>query len=979
MDGRSLLVLMVVVTVTSCLEIMYNIEEEQDKDFYLGNVAADAQLITGNNSNIELRYNLLTTGNPEALLFHINERTSSLYTAAVLDRDTLCPFTSADCILKLEVTAISPINDFFEKIKVHVRLLDINDNAPTFPESRIDMEISENSGPGKSFPLDGATDEDTGQNAVQSYRIDTDDVPFILETTDFADGRALLRLVVNQELDRETRNKYTINIAAIDGGDEPKTGTVTLNITVTDANDNPPRFPKAVYNRTIPEDIVPNSVILTFNATDPDESENGRVLYRLSSHQSEEIRRLFKVGMTTGELSVIGSLIDERTNSYRIIVEASDNASQPLISQTQVYISVQDTHNNAPEITVNVLSQSYYAEVSESAAVGTVLAIISVKDPDSGQNGVVTCLIDDNNFRLVADGSFEYNFVLDRVLDREMKEWHTVNVECWDYGTPRLNASSRILVRVLDINDNPPQFTKAIYYVNVPENDEANNGILQVQATDSDSIVPSSYNYSLSVPDEYKNFFRINRDSGVITAVVSLDREATPRIMFKVFAEDGGSPSLTGSALVEVNVIDKNDNSPRFTPTSFEFVIPENQLPNLSVGKLTAHDSDAGENGRVSFSLASNTDIYLPFDVLDNGTILGTRTLDRELVSSYNFTVIAFDHGSPSSTSKANVTVIIQDINDNAPIITYPSIGGDLLYIPSDTLPNTIIATIKAYDNDDDINAKLSYFVQTSNMTKLFTVNKFTGQMSLSRQVSRSDIGTYDLSILVQDGGQPPRSRYRSLTVIITDSRRNPTEDPSVKIKYFAIAIAISCVTIVLSILIILAICLIRRKDRQRDSKYPESVSTNSTIDTVPEQNNPDIKVNGIYTREAIQKSLTDTLPRNTDTFPGTDTCPRGIATLERIKKTKSPSRTQPEIISDSVAIWDWSEHDQPVDGMGGIIRQTRPSQPSYPSHIPQSFITLYPDQTSFEQTAEWNSHKGCHSFRHASLRGACTADVTNP
>ncbi|OWF37313.1 protocadherin beta-14-like isoform X2 [Mizuhopecten yessoensis] len=915
MDCITPLVLMLVLTVTSCYEIVYNIAEEQGQDLYLGNVASDAQLITGNGSKIELRYSLLTQGNRDALLFHINERTSSLYTASVLDRDDLCQFTSSDCILNLEVTAISPINDFFEKIKVHVRLIDINDNEPTFPESQITMEISENSGQGKSFPLEGATDEDSGQNAVQGYKIETANVPFTLETTDFAGGRALLRLVVDQELDRETRSKYTVTIAATDGGTEPKTGTVTLHITITDVNDNPPKFPKAVYNRTIPEDIVPNNVILTFNATDPDENENGRVLYRLSSHQSDEIRRLFKVGLTTGELSVISSLIDERSTSYRIIVEASDNASQPLISQAQVYVSVQDTHNNAPEITVNVLSQSYYAEVSESAAIGTVLAIISVKDPDSGQNGVVTCSINDNNFRLVVDSPYEYNFVLDQILDREMTEWHTVVVECRDYGTPRLNTSSRILVRVLDINDNPPQFTKAIYYVNVPENDAPNSGILQVQATDSDSIVPSSYNYSLTLPEEYKTFFRINKNSGVITAIISLDREATPRITFGVFAEDGGSPSLTGSALVEVNVIDRNDNSPKFTPTSFEFVIPENQVPNVSVGKLTAHDSDAGNNGEVSFSLTSNTDIYLPFDVLRNGTILGTRTLDRELIAKYNFTVIAYDHGSSPLTSTADVTVIIQDINDNAPIITFPSISGDLLYVSSDTLPNTIIATIKAYDNDDDVNAKLSYFAENSNMTRLFSVNKFTGQLSLSRQVSHSDIGTYDLSILVQDGAKPPRSRFRTLTVIITDSSRNPGEDPSAKIKYFAIAIAISCVTIVLSILIILAICLIRRKDRQRDSKYPESVSTNSTIDTVPEQNNPDIKVNGIYTRETIHKSLTDTLPRNTDTLPRTDNSPRALATLERIKKTKSPSRTQPEIISDSVAIWDWSEQEAHVDG----------------------------------------------------------------
>lgn len=881
------MILMIILRVTSCLEISYVIEEEQGQDLYLGNVAADAQLITGNGSEPELRYSLLTSGNPDALLFHINERTSSLFTASVLDRDAICPFTSSQCILDFEVTAISPINDFFSKIEVHVTLLDINDNKPTFPESTIIMEISENSGQGKSFPLDGATDEDKGQNAVQSYRIETDNVPFTLETTDVADGRTLLRLIVSHELDRETQSTYTIDIVAIDGGVEPKTGTVTLLITITDVNDNPPKFPQSVYNRTISEDIVPNSVILTLNATDPDENENGRVLYRLSTHQSEEIRRLFKVGLTTGELSAINSLIDERSQSYRIIVEASDNATQPLISQAEVFLNILDTHNNAPEITVNVLSQTFtYAEVSESAPVNTVLAIVTVKDPDNGPNGMVSCSIKDPNFKLVYDHPYEYNFVQNKILDREMIEWHTVSVECHDYGTPSLNTSARILVRVLDINDNPPQFSKAIYYVNVPENDLANIGILQVQATDYDIVSPTSFNYSLDLAEEYRTFFRIVRTSGVIMALVPLDRETTPRITFSVYAEDGGSPSLTGTALVEVNVIDRNDNSPRFTPTSFEFTIPENQLPNVSVGKLVAHDNDAGDNGEVTFSLASHYDIYLPFEVLRNGTVLGTRTLDRELLSSYNFTVVAYDHGLSPLTSSAEVMVVIQDINDNAPIITFPSIGGDMLYLTSDTLPNTVIATIKAYDNDADENAKLSYFVQSNNSTRLFAVNKFTGQLSLTRGIVRSDLGTYDLSVLVQDGGQPPRSRFRTLSVVISDSMSRSSEDSSTKIKYFAIAIAISCVTIVLSILIILAICLIRRRDRQRDAKYPESVSTNSTIDAAPEQINPDIKINGVYTREAIHKTLTDTLTRSNDTLPRKDNSPPAFSTLERMKKT---------------------------------------------------------------------------------------------
>jgi len=613
----------------------------------------------------------------------------------------------------------------------------------------------------------------------------------------------------------------------------------------------------------------------------------------------DDVQRLFKVNATTGELRVIGSFIHERSQSYRIIVEASDNASQPLISQAQVFVTILDTHNNPPEITLNLLSQTYYVEAPESSPVGTVLAIVSVTDPDSGNSGIISCSVNDDHFKLVRyDDIYEYNFELNKKLDRETSEWHTIVIRCNDYGNPPLNSSATFSVRVLDMNDNPPKFSKSIYRFQVLENTILGIDELRVQATDVDVVNIANITFSINSENDYPGVFSINKKSGIISVKSQLDREKYPVMTFKVFAEDGDNPPLTGTAAVEIEVMDINDNAPQFTPSAFEFIVPENQLPNVSIGKLVAKDADKGDNGKVSFSMSPGSDSSLPFWVLSNGTILGKSTLDRELIDRYEFKVIASDQGLTPLSSTANVTIYIQDLNDNAPIITFPVADGDAISVSYATLPNTVIGNIRAYDSDDHLNSKLSYFIQDVNLTKLFTLNQYTGQLMLRYTLSLADVGRYELPLVVQDNGQPPRFRYRTLTIVITDNRDAGQTEPEGQIKYFTIAIAISCVTVVLSVLIILAICLVRRSEKSRE-KYPESVTTNSTTDTDP--SNPDIRINGIYTRETLQKSLqSDTLSKSHDTLDKShNTLPKGGNSSPRANTQQQIPGTMEQIAGD--------------------------------------------------------------------------------
>ena len=882
-------------SVTSGLEISYTREEDQGADIYIGNPATDAGLVTLNDT-AAIEYSLLTEGNQHANLFSINTRTSSLYTAVNLDHDILCQFVT-QCVLTFDIAAKSPINDFFAKITVNVILTDKNDNEPKFPANEIFLEISENSEVGTSFPIDAATDSDSGVNSVQTYAIETDNVPFNIDVNNFNGGQTLLRVVVSDALDRETKGDYTFNVIAIDGGSTPHTGTVTVHVIIEDTNDNPPQFTSLIYNVTVNEDIPISTVILTLNATDPDEDGNGRVLYRLSSHQSESVQRIFQIETNTGELTVIRNFIDEPDQFYRIIVEASDNGTQPLISQAQVFVTIRDTHNKAPEITLNVLSDTYYAQVPESAAIGTVLAIISVKDPDNGDNGRISCSINDQHFQLMQPDQLinEYNVILSQELDREILEWHSVLVFCHDFGIPNLRANVSLSVKVLDINDNPPKFSRSIYYVDVPEIDVSDISILQVKATDSDISIFQNFTYSLGLSAELKDYFTIDKKFGIIRLMKPLDREENPLMSFRVFAADAGNPPMTGTAIVEVNVRDVNDNYPTFATNGFEFLVPENQLPDSYIGRIIATDLDDGENGRVSFELPMvYYDSYLPFGVTENGTLFTERPLDREHVDKYEFTVIASDQGIPSLTSSVNVTVLVQDVNDNAPVITRPNTDDEVLYISYDNLPSVPITKIKAFDLDAGINAKLSFYLLNNNDSRLFVLHEYTGELFINRELSPTDKGAYDLRILVRDNGNPSRSRPRTLSVTISDKvDTNFQTSPEGQIKYYAIAIAISCITIVLSILIILAIVLIRRKDQGKD-KYQESVSSNSTMETVAEHSNPDIHLNGTYTREAIQQSMTDTFSRTSNTSSTSeDKQPTGVHSPRTLDTTVSlPTKT---------------------------------------------------------------------------------------
>lgn len=815
-----------------CQDLSYNLLEEQNKDTFIGDVKTDANLSIPTNDASDVTFSFIKTDNKYEDLFHINERQSSLYTAQKLDRETICPY-QAVCILGLEVIAKGTKVSFYQKIKVSVHLIDVNDHSPTFSVSGISRDISEGALVGTSIHISdqGAEDKDYGILGVQTYRIedDTGTSPFKVNFTKNIDGTTNVKLILIKSLNREDKSVYSLRIIAEDGGIPKKFGSIQVTITVTDINDNSPIFSQTMYNVTINEDHQVNSSFLNISASDPDVGVNGEVFYELSPRQEKKNLELFDIDQNTGNLKVVASLIYESKEYYTIVVEAIDRGEQARKTQVNVYLHVNDVHNNPPQININLLSNADFAEISEDANLDTAVAHITVFDPDNGLNGIVECSSSSDEFKLQRFDVHEYKVVIKSRLNRETQPEHQVLVSCHDKGLQAMTSTAEFIVKVLDENDNKPKFTEETYKVSIQENNNRGTALLKVSANDFDSGKNAELTYSMSSVARYE--FHIDSLTGQITVLSILDRESTQKLTFTVFATDAGSPNLTGSATVIVTVSDDNDQVPQFVEAHPVFSVPENYAAYTSIGIIQATDGDEGENKRLTFKLVPNYSV--PFIVQPNGTIQTTEPLDRENISTFHFQIIAQDHGKVPKSNITDITVNVLDTNDNKPLFKFPNGKNNTVTISYQTQQHTVIATVATTDADDDTNARVTYFFKEKTYSGMFQINSLSGRITIVRQLSMHEAGRYTITITAQDAGTPPMIAEQVINIVITTQElggltaNDDTEDGR---QYFLIVIAISCVTVVIAVVIILTICLIKRADRLRQ-KYLDSHKDNTDGD----------------------------------------------------------------------------------------------------------------------------------------------------
>lgn len=476
-------------------------------------------------------------------------------------------------------------------IRVLVKVLDENDNAPTFPSPTMEIEFPENTPRDVKRTLNPARDLDLDVFNTQRYNIvsGNHNNAFRLSSHRERDGVLYLDLQINGFLDRETTSEYSLVIEALDGGAPPLRGRMTVNITIQDVNDNQPIFNQSRYFATVPENATLGTSVLQVFATDTDSGENGEVEYSINRRQSDR-DGMFQIDPKTGIITVNRPLDFETKETHELVIVAKDRGAQPLETTAFVTIRVTDVNDNQPTINVIFLSDDATPKISEMAQKGEFVARISVNDPDSKteySNVNVTLEGGEGHFGLATQDNIIYLVIVSMPLDRELKSNYTLSVIATDTGTPPLHASRTFHLRVTDVNDNPPEFTRQSYSANVVEIADPGTSVLQVTAMDPDEDENSLIFYSLREDTKsHPPWFQIDTTSGLITTKTHIDCETDPVPRVIVIATDSGIPPLSSSATVLVTIHDVNDNEPIFDHSFYNVTVAENEPKGTCILKV---------------------------------------------------------------------------------------------------------------------------------------------------------------------------------------------------------------------------------------------------------------------------------------------------------------------------------------------------------------------------------------------------------
>ncbi|XP_041929699.1 protocadherin alpha-C2-like isoform X11 [Alosa sapidissima] len=635
----------------------YSIPEEMEIGSVVANLAADLNIDVKTLSRRKMR--LDNIANKRYL--EINKETGELFIFERIDREYLCTSKST-CVLKLDASIENPVRMF----NIELEILDINDNEPHFRRDTMHLDISESTPVGERFSLNNAVDPDVGSNSIKTYYL-SESEHFNIEIQSGRDGSKFTDLILKKPLDREKQNIHNLILTAVDGGVPARSGTASIVVQVLDTNDNAPQFDKESYTITLSENSPIGSLVVKLNATDLDEGSNSDITYLFSLYTSEKTQQTFSLNPDNGEIRVKDMVNYEDFKMYDMEIIAKDKAANSLSGQCKLTILITDMNDNHPEISV----KSFQSTIKENVEVDTVIAVVSVSDKDSGENGVVDIKINDNlpfALRESADNYFE--LVVSTLLDRERVPEYDITFTVTDRGTPQLSDNETITVELLDVNDNVPRFNQTFFTIPVTENNAPGALLAALTAVDPD-LYENQYLVYFIIEKEIANtsmsmLFSINPENGNLYALKTFDYEIEKEFLFHIEARDSGVPPLSSNVTVHIIIMDQNDNTPvivspwRAHGTVVEEKIPRNTDKGSLVAKVIAIDTDSVHNSRITYQFLQNTDATLFSLDQYNGEIRTMRMFSYRDARHQRLVVIAKDNGEPALS--ATVTIKLSTI-----------------------------------------------------------------------------------------------------------------------------------------------------------------------------------------------------------------------------------------------------------------------------------------------------------------------------
>ncbi|XP_037908128.1 fat-like cadherin-related tumor suppressor homolog isoform X10 [Hermetia illucens] len=652
----------------------------------------------------------------------------------------------------LNVSVTDGVYTSFTRVKINI--LPGNLHSPTFPHVSYDVKVNENQLAGRHVMTVTATDDDFGDYGIVTYDIFSDEIKEYF-TIDKDKGV----IEAKTSLDREERKLYEIPVIATDGGG--KSGFTTVRVKIGDENDNAPVFLYKEYKAVINGNQPLNVSFMKVKAIDADDNQNGIVQYSIFDAQNSGLKNLFGIDIDTGAIFLKSPAEKVINQQFQFFIRAQDGGAIPQHSDVPIDIFIVPDHQILP--TFEKKERKLF--ISESSAPGNLITRVRLAGNITAKYRIISENEEDPQFSISKEGEL----TLAKTLDREKKDVHYIGILAETSDRPPLTALSEITLHVQDENDNTPIFESNPYNLVLAENVDKGTSIMKVTARDSDSGSNGDVRYFLADDiGDIVNIFDIDVHNGWITTLVPLDREKRSDYRFQVIGSDNGQPKHVSKTTVHIKLKDYNDSPPVFKQPSYEASVNEDALPGTVLLQISVSDRDTDINNPVEYYIISG-DPRSQFQVRQTGEVYVSKPLDRENVAFYNLGIIATDG---KFTAQTNISVKVNDANDNPPYCLKYRYRASL---NESAVPGTFVVQILATDADEDLNAKLRFYL-TGEGADDFSLDKDTGVLRTARQLDRETLSRYTMTAHVQDREHLSWECSSIIEIVVTDLNDNPPE-----------------------------------------------------------------------------------------------------------------------------------------------------------------------------------------------------------
>ncbi|XP_068445902.1 protocadherin alpha-2-like [Clinocottus analis] len=632
-------------------------------------------------------------------------------------------------------------------------------------------------------------------------------------------------LFVDERIDREefcpNTVKCTLKLQAV--LNNPMTAH-RIEVNVLDINDNSPVFIDQLHILNISESLSPGERYLLPIAEDADIGSNTVKTYKLNQNEyfSLDVQSGGEHGVSA-ELVLQKALDREKQPVITLVLTAVDGGKPARSGTLQLIVNVLDVNDNTPTFSKSL----YKAHVNENATPKALVIKLNATDLDEGMNSkIIYSFIKRGN--IDPSNIFDLNSETGEIsvkgtLDYEETSAYEVRVKATDQGLSPRSAHAKLLIEIIDVNDNAPEISVTSLTTPVKEDAELGTIVALVTVSDKDGGNNGVTNCKVvgSVPFKLKSNYK-NDYSLVVDG--PLDRENTSLYNVTVTATDEGSPPLSSITVITVHVSDVNDNAPRFMEPVIHVYVKENSLMGSVIHTINAFDPDLNSNSKLNYKLLDHSPRNIPISSMLNinsetGDIVSLQSFNYEELKSFQFKVQATDSGVPPLSSNVTVNVLVLDENDNSPTILAPysehgSVNSES--IPYSAEAGYFVAKIRAVDADSGYNALLSYHLSEPKGNNLFRIGTSTGEIRTKRRMSDNDLKAHPLVVLVSDNGEPSLSATVSIDVVVVEStadiqtqfRHVPTKEDSFSDLNLYLLIGIVSVSVIflLSLISLIAV-----------------------------------------------------------------------------------------------------------------------------------------------------------------------------